>query len=82
VTPTTCKALIDAGYEVTVERSTQRIFDGKICLMDSKLMLGAVVFALTSILASDFVLDFADLFPSIDDEFAKVRTPHLQMQRA
>ncbi|KAL4978210.1 hypothetical protein BDW66DRAFT_158301 [Aspergillus desertorum] len=29
LTPTTCKALIDAGYEVTVERSTQRIFDGK-----------------------------------------------------
>lgn len=29
VTPTTCKALMDAGYEVTVERSTQRIFDGK-----------------------------------------------------
>ncbi|KAL4882919.1 hypothetical protein BJY04DRAFT_206804 [Aspergillus karnatakaensis] len=28
LTPTTCKALIDAGYEVTVERSTQRIFDG------------------------------------------------------
>lgn len=28
VTPTTCKALMDAGYEVTVERSTQRIFDG------------------------------------------------------
>lgn len=28
VTPTTCKALIDAGYDVTVERSTQRIFDG------------------------------------------------------
>ncbi|KAL4810304.1 hypothetical protein BDV18DRAFT_150571 [Aspergillus unguis] len=27
LTPTTCKALIDAGYEVTVERSTQRIFD-------------------------------------------------------
>ena len=30
VTPTTCKALIDAGYQVTVERSTQRIFDGAI----------------------------------------------------
>lgn len=29
VTPTTCKALIDAGYDVTVERSTQRIFDGR-----------------------------------------------------
>jgi hypothetical protein len=29
VTPTTCKALMDAGYEVTVERSTQRIFDGE-----------------------------------------------------
>jgi NAD/NADP transhydrogenase alpha subunit len=28
VTPTTCKALMDAGYDVTVERSTQRIFDG------------------------------------------------------
>lgn len=28
VTPTTCKALIDAGYDLTVERSTQRIFDG------------------------------------------------------
>ncbi|CAI7667171.1 unnamed protein product [Penicillium bialowiezense] len=27
VTPTTCKALIDAGYDVTVERSTQRIFE-------------------------------------------------------
>ncbi|CAG8940887.1 unnamed protein product [Penicillium salamii] len=27
LTPTTCKALIDAGYDVTVERSTQRIFD-------------------------------------------------------
>ncbi|KAJ5287638.1 Saccharopine dehydrogenase [Penicillium angulare] len=27
LTPTTCKALIDAGYHVTVERSTQRIFD-------------------------------------------------------
>ncbi|RDH20090.1 cysteine proteinase [Aspergillus niger ATCC 13496] len=27
LTPTTCKALMDAGYEVTVERSTQRIFD-------------------------------------------------------
>ncbi|KAL4795578.1 hypothetical protein BDV19DRAFT_378781 [Aspergillus venezuelensis] len=27
LTPTTCKALIDAGYEVTIERSTQRIFD-------------------------------------------------------
>ncbi|KAE8366831.1 cysteine proteinase [Aspergillus caelatus] len=27
LTPTTAKALIDAGYEVTVERSTQRIFD-------------------------------------------------------
>lgn len=30
VTPTTCKQLIDAGYDVTVERSTQRIFDGVI----------------------------------------------------
>lgn len=30
VTPTTCKKLIDAGYEVTVERSTQRIFEGTI----------------------------------------------------
>ncbi|RJE19181.1 saccharopine dehydrogenase [Aspergillus sclerotialis] len=29
LTPTTCKALIDAGYQVTVERSTQRIFDDK-----------------------------------------------------
>lgn len=29
VTPTTCKALMDAGYDVTVERSTQRIFDGE-----------------------------------------------------
>jgi hypothetical protein len=28
VTPTTCKALLDAGYDVTVERSTQRIFEG------------------------------------------------------
>ena len=28
VTPTTTKALLDAGYKVTVERSTQRIFDG------------------------------------------------------
>lgn len=28
MTPTTCKALIDAGYDVTVERSTQRIFEG------------------------------------------------------
>lgn len=28
MTPTTCKALMDAGYHVTVERSTQRIFDG------------------------------------------------------
>ncbi|KUM63281.1 hypothetical protein ACN42_g3834 [Penicillium freii] len=27
LTPTTCKALIEAGYDVTVERSTQRIFD-------------------------------------------------------
>ncbi|OJJ51548.1 hypothetical protein ASPZODRAFT_148815 [Penicilliopsis zonata CBS 506.65] len=27
LTPTTCKALLDAGYQVTVERSTQRIFD-------------------------------------------------------
>ncbi|KAJ5155568.1 Saccharopine dehydrogenase [Penicillium capsulatum] len=27
LTPTTCKALMDAGYNVTVERSTQRIFD-------------------------------------------------------
>ncbi|CAI7608343.1 unnamed protein product [Penicillium pancosmium] len=27
LTPTTCKALMDAGYDVTVERSTQRIFD-------------------------------------------------------
>ncbi|KAJ5185330.1 hypothetical protein N7491_006799 [Penicillium cf. griseofulvum] len=27
LTPTTCKALIDAGYDVTVERSTQRIFE-------------------------------------------------------
>ncbi|PLN82404.1 putative saccharopine dehydrogenase Lys1 [Aspergillus taichungensis] len=27
LTPTTTKALIDAGYQVTVERSTQRIFD-------------------------------------------------------
>ncbi|KAL4762743.1 uncharacterized protein BDW70DRAFT_166570 [Aspergillus foveolatus] len=42
LTPTTCKALIDAGYEVTVERSTQRIFDGKTCPMDSELMLDAV----------------------------------------
>ncbi|RHZ57572.1 hypothetical protein CDV55_105714 [Aspergillus turcosus] len=29
LTPTTCKALMDAGYQVTVERSTQRIFDGE-----------------------------------------------------
>jgi NAD/NADP transhydrogenase alpha subunit len=29
LTPTTCKALMDAGFEVTVERSTQRIFDGE-----------------------------------------------------
>jgi NAD/NADP transhydrogenase alpha subunit len=29
VTPTTAKALLDAGYEVRVERSTQRIFDDK-----------------------------------------------------
>ena len=28
VTPTTCKALLDAGYQVTVERSKQRIFEG------------------------------------------------------
>lgn len=62
MTPTTCKALIDAGYEVTVERSTQRIFDGKTCPMDSELMLGAVMFALTSTPASDVVLDFADFF--------------------
>ncbi|PYH92593.1 cysteine proteinase [Aspergillus ellipticus CBS 707.79] len=27
LTPTTCKVLMDAGYKVTVERSTQRIFD-------------------------------------------------------
>ncbi|KAF7590558.1 Saccharopine dehydrogenase [Aspergillus hancockii] len=27
LTPTTAKVLMDAGYEVTVERSTQRIFD-------------------------------------------------------
>ncbi|KAJ0426049.1 hypothetical protein BJY00DRAFT_298213 [Aspergillus carlsbadensis] len=27
LTPTTCKALIDAGYEVTIERSSQSIFD-------------------------------------------------------
>ncbi|KAJ5902746.1 Saccharopine dehydrogenase [Penicillium taxi] len=27
LTPTTCKALMDAGYKVVVERSTQRIFD-------------------------------------------------------
>ncbi|OQD75955.1 hypothetical protein PENDEC_c005G01866 [Penicillium decumbens] len=27
LTPTTCKALMDAGYDVTVERSTQRIFE-------------------------------------------------------
>lgn len=27
VTPTTAKALLDAGYEVHVERSMQRIFD-------------------------------------------------------
>ena len=32
MTPTTTKALIDAGYQVTVERSTQRIFDGKFSL--------------------------------------------------
>lgn len=30
MTSTTCKALLDAGYQVTVERSTQRIFDGGI----------------------------------------------------
>ncbi|KAL4739698.1 hypothetical protein BDV11DRAFT_204935 [Aspergillus similis] len=42
LTPTTCKALIDAGYEVTVERSTQRIFDGKTFPMDSELMFGVV----------------------------------------
>lgn len=29
VTPTTAKALIDAGYDVTVERSKQRIFEGE-----------------------------------------------------
>jgi saccharopine dehydrogenase (NAD+, L-lysine-forming) len=28
VTPTTCKALIDAGYQVAIERSSQSIFDG------------------------------------------------------
>lgn len=27
VTPTTAKALLDAGYEVHVERSVQRIFE-------------------------------------------------------
>lgn len=27
LTPTTCKALLDAGYQVTVERSKQRIFE-------------------------------------------------------
>ncbi|KAL2867086.1 uncharacterized protein BJX67DRAFT_388296 [Aspergillus lucknowensis] len=27
LTPTTCKALLDAGYEVTIERSSQSIFD-------------------------------------------------------
>ncbi|KAJ9200179.1 hypothetical protein DTO166G4_3858 [Paecilomyces variotii] len=27
LTPTTCKALVDAGYDVTVEKSTQRIFE-------------------------------------------------------
>lgn len=27
MTPTTAKALIDAGYTVRVERSVQRIFD-------------------------------------------------------
>ncbi|KAL6235556.1 hypothetical protein BDW75DRAFT_230176 [Aspergillus navahoensis] len=41
LTPTTCKALIDAGYEVTVERSTQRIFDGKTYPIYSELMVGA-----------------------------------------
>lgn len=35
MTPTTCKALIDAGYEVTVERSTQRIFDGEFSPIDT-----------------------------------------------
>lgn len=36
VTPTTCKALMDAGYEVTVERSTQRIFDGKCSVLTQR----------------------------------------------
>ncbi|BDD56926.1 Saccharopine dehydrogenase [Monascus purpureus] len=27
LTPTTCKALLDAGYQVTIERSKQRIFE-------------------------------------------------------
>ena len=29
LTPTTTKALIDAGYKINVERSPQRIFDDK-----------------------------------------------------
>lgn len=37
VTPTTCKKLIDAGYDVTVERSTQRIFEG----MTEKIVTGS-----------------------------------------
>lgn len=28
VTPTTTKALLDAGYDVSVEKSSQSIFDG------------------------------------------------------
>lgn len=43
VTPTTCKALIDAGYEVTVERSTQRIFDGKSSPINTLLKLSCTV---------------------------------------
>lgn len=38
VTPTTTKALLDAGYKVTVERSTQRIFEGTMKLGSSPLL--------------------------------------------
>ncbi|BAE57874.1 hypothetical protein F9C07_2057665 [Aspergillus flavus] len=41
LTPTTAKALMDAGYEVTVERSTQRIFDGRLSIRAPLSRIGA-----------------------------------------
>lgn len=59
MTPTTCKKLLDAGYQVTVERSTQRIFDGWFLVPLSSMRCN-VVFGYTDV----------DLL--VDNEFAEV----------